>query len=70
MPQYAIVRFAKQKVGAGALKSHHERTKEKYVSEYRAAYRAAEEATDATTIGGLIGFDKSLLLRKRCTLKN
>ena len=32
MPQYAIMRFAKQKGGAGALEAHHERTKEKYAS--------------------------------------
>ena len=32
MPQYAIMRFAKQKGGAGALESHHERTKVKYAS--------------------------------------
>ena len=32
MPQYAIMRFAKQKSGAGALEAHHERTKEKYAS--------------------------------------
>jgi len=32
MPQYAILRFAKQKGGAGALEAHHERTKEKYAS--------------------------------------
>lgn len=32
MPQYAIMRFAKQKGGAGALESHHERTKKKYAS--------------------------------------
>jgi len=30
--QYAIMRFAKQKGGAGALEAHHERTKEKYAS--------------------------------------
>ena len=32
IPQYAIMRFAKQKGGAGALEAHHERTKEKYTS--------------------------------------
>ena len=32
IPQYAIMRFAKQKGGAGALEAHHERTKEKYAS--------------------------------------
>ena len=32
MPQYAIMRFAKQKGGAGALEAHHEREKEKYAS--------------------------------------
>ena len=32
MPQYAIMRFAKMKGGAGALESHHERKKEKYAS--------------------------------------
>ena len=32
MPQYAIMRFSKQKGGAGALEAHHERTKEKYAS--------------------------------------
>ena len=32
MSQYAILRFAKMKGGAGALESHHERTKEKYAS--------------------------------------
>nr|WP_307757153.1 MobV family relaxase [uncultured Christensenella sp.] len=32
MPQYAIMRFAKQKGGFGALEAHHERTKEKYKS--------------------------------------
>jgi len=32
LPQYAIMRFAKQKGGAGALEAHHERTKEKYAS--------------------------------------
>jgi hypothetical protein len=32
MPQYAIMRFAKQKGGAGALEAHHERTKDKYAS--------------------------------------
>ena len=32
MPQYAIMRFAKMKGGAGALEAHHERTKEKYAS--------------------------------------
>ncbi|MDO4540841.1 MAG: MobV family relaxase [Syntrophomonadaceae bacterium] len=32
MPQYAIMRFAKKKGGAGALEAHHERTKEKYAS--------------------------------------
>ena len=32
MPQYAILRFAKQKGGSGALEAHHERTKEKYAS--------------------------------------
>lgn len=32
MPQYAIMRFAKQKGRAGALEAHHERTKEKYAS--------------------------------------
>lgn len=32
MPQYAIMRFAKQKGGAGALEAHHERTKQKYAS--------------------------------------
>lgn len=32
MPQYAIMRFAKQKGGAGALEAHHERTKAKYAS--------------------------------------
>jgi len=32
MPQYAIMRFAKQKGGAGALEAHHERAKEKYAS--------------------------------------
>lgn len=32
MPQYAIMRFAKQKGGASALEAHHERTKEKYPS--------------------------------------
>ena len=32
MPQYAIMRFAKQKGGFGALEAHHERTKEKYAS--------------------------------------
>lgn len=32
MPQYAIMRFAKQKSGFGALEAHHERTKEKYKS--------------------------------------
>jgi hypothetical protein len=32
IPQYAILRFAKQKGGAGALEAHHERTKEKYAS--------------------------------------
>ncbi|MGI5854389.1 MAG: hypothetical protein ACOX8I_08725 [Bacillota bacterium] len=31
MPQqYAIMRFAKQKGGSGALEAHHERTNEKY----------------------------------------
>ena len=30
--QYAIMRFSKQKGGAGALEAHHERTKEKYAS--------------------------------------
>ena len=30
--QYAIMRFAKQKGGAGASEAHHERTKEKYAS--------------------------------------
>jgi len=30
--QYAIMRFAKQKGGAGALEAHHERTKKKYAS--------------------------------------
>ncbi len=32
MPQYAILRFSKQKGGFGALESHHERKKEKYAS--------------------------------------
>ncbi len=32
MPQYAIMRFAKQKGGAGALEAHHERTKARYAS--------------------------------------
>lgn len=32
IPQYAIMRFSKQKGGAGALEAHHERTKEKYAS--------------------------------------
>ena len=32
MPQYAILRFAKHKGGAGALEAHHERKKEKYAS--------------------------------------
>jgi len=32
MPQYAIMRFAKQKGGMGALEAHHERTKAKYAS--------------------------------------
>ncbi|MCL2427385.1 MAG: plasmid recombination protein, partial [Oscillospiraceae bacterium] len=32
MPQYAIMRFAKQKGGFGALQAHHERTKDKYKS--------------------------------------
>ncbi|MCL2638877.1 MAG: plasmid recombination protein [Oscillospiraceae bacterium] len=32
MAQYAIMRFAKQKGGAGALEAHHERTKDKYAS--------------------------------------
>ena len=32
MPQYAIMRFTKQKGGAGALEAHHERAKEKYKS--------------------------------------
>lgn len=32
MAQYAIMRFAKQKGGFGALEAHHERTKEKYKS--------------------------------------
>ena len=32
MPQYAILRFAKMKGGAGALESHHERKKDKYAS--------------------------------------
>ena len=32
MPQYAIMRFVKQKGGAGALEAHHERTKKKYAS--------------------------------------
>lgn len=32
MPQYAFMRFAKQKSAAGALEAHHERTKEKYAS--------------------------------------
>lgn len=33
MPQHAILRFSKHKVGpAGALEAHHERTKEKYAS--------------------------------------
>jgi len=32
IPQYAIMRFAKQKGGFGALEAHHERTKEKYAS--------------------------------------
>ena len=32
MPEYAIMRFAKQRGGAGALEAHHERTKEKYAS--------------------------------------
>jgi len=32
MAQYAIMRFAKHKGGAGALEAHHERTKEKYAS--------------------------------------
>jgi len=32
MAQYAIMRFAKQKGGFGALEAHHERTKAKYVS--------------------------------------
>ena len=30
--QYAIMRFAKKKGGAGALEAHHERTKQKYAS--------------------------------------
>jgi hypothetical protein len=32
MPQYAIMRYAKQKGGACALEAHHERTKAKYAS--------------------------------------
>jgi len=32
MAQYAIMRFAKHKGGAGALETHHERKKEKYAS--------------------------------------
>jgi len=32
MAQYAIMRFAKQKGGFGALEAHHERTKQKYAS--------------------------------------
>ena len=32
IPQYAILRFAKRKGGAGALEAHHERTKERYAS--------------------------------------
>ena len=32
MPQYAIMRFQKQKGSFGALEAHHERTKEKYAS--------------------------------------
>ncbi len=32
MPQHVIMRFAKQKGGAGALEAHHERTKAKYAS--------------------------------------
>jgi len=32
LPQYAIMRFAKHKGGAGTLEAHHERTKEKYAS--------------------------------------
>ena len=32
MPQYAILRFSKQKGGAGALEAHHERKKEQYAS--------------------------------------
>ena len=32
MPQYAILRFAKHKGGAGALEAHHERKKDKYAS--------------------------------------
>jgi len=32
IPQYAIMRFSKQKGGAGALEAHHERKKEKYAS--------------------------------------
>lgn len=32
MPQYAIMRFQKQKGGFGALEAHHERTKAKYAS--------------------------------------
>ena len=32
MPQYAIMRFSKQKGGIGALEAHHERTKARYAS--------------------------------------
>ena len=32
MPQYAIMRFSKQKGASGALEAHHERTKTKYAS--------------------------------------
>jgi len=32
IPQYAIMRFSKQKGGAGGLEAHHERAKEKYAS--------------------------------------
>ena len=32
MPQYAIMRFSKQKGGFGALEAHHERTKARYAS--------------------------------------
>jgi len=32
MAQYAIMRFARQKGGVGALEAHHERTKQKYAS--------------------------------------